>query len=70
MELLINILFIFSVVTLILSVSYFYTAAKEVRKGFKKDNKKIKSEDEKAYLTLIIFFVTLTISFVLSIIFY
>jgi hypothetical protein len=55
---------------LILSISYFWESSKEIRKGIKKDDKKVKSVDQKAYLTLIIFVVTTAISLILSFIFY
>lgn len=70
MSLFINSLFIFSIVMLVLAISYFFTAAKEVRKGFKKNDDKVKSEDKKAYVTLTLFFITFAISFVLGLIFY
>ncbi|MDK2945707.1 hypothetical protein [Geotoga petraea] len=66
----INGLFIFSIVMLIVSISYFWDAAKEIRKGLNKDDKKIKSIDQKAYFTLFIFIVSTAISYILSLIFY
>lgn len=66
----INALFIFSIVMLILSISYFWESSKEIRKGIKKDDKKVKSIDQKAYLTLIIFVASTAISLILSVIFY
>jgi len=70
MGLIINILFFFSVITLILSISYFITASSELKKGKSKDVEKVKQEDQKAYLMLVIFISTLVISLILSIIFY
>jgi len=70
MGLIINILFFFSVITLILSISYFITASSELKKGKSKDTEKVKQEDQKAYLMLILFISTLVISLILSIIFY
>jgi len=70
MGLFINILFFFSVITLILSISYFITASSELKKGKSKDVEKVKQEDQKAYLMLVIFISTLVISLILSIIFY
>lgn len=66
----INGLFIFSVITLIISISFFWDSAKEVRKGLNKDEKKLKSMDRKAYFTLFVFIFSTLISFILSVIFY
>jgi hypothetical protein len=55
---------------LIVSISYFWDAAKEIRKGLNKDDKKIKSIDQKDYFTLFIFIVSTAISYILSLIFY
>lgn len=70
MGLFINILFVISIITLILSISYFFTSSVEIKKGKNKDLEKIKSDDKKAFLMLGIFFSTLIISFLLSTIFY